>query len=87
MCNRRNGFNLAIEIENKRLQVENKKLKAIVKKLLTTLNTIKIFSIDIIEQAQNEMSGNVPRGSWSLWKGRADVAKVVYTTIGRIGGL
>ncbi len=74
-----------LQAEIKRLERENAKLKRLVKfakRVIKTqrrqLDDIMYFCLDIIRQGKKTMSQHVPRGTWSLWKGKREVAEDVY---------
>jgi hypothetical protein len=69
---------VSLEQENKKLKRLVKLARTIIRKQREQLDDISIFTWDIICSARKVLSQNRPRGTWSLWKGRLEIAHAVY---------
>lgn len=68
----------------KRLMRENQQLKRIITRQKRAIESIAAYTIAIHTQAGRAMSEHQPRGTWSLWKGRREVARAVFNFLGRM---
>jgi len=75
----------ALQAEVKRLERKNAKLRRLVKmakKVIKAqrdqLDRIRTYAWTVVNAAKKAMSKHLPRGTWSLWKGKLEVAQVVF---------
>ena len=66
-----------------RLAAENAYLKQENARLRARLQAIALYAQQVAAKAAALMaSGNMPRGTWSLWKGRGEIARMIARIAG-----
>lgn len=73
-----------------RLTRENQELRRVIARQQKTIDRLRAV-IDLVRdlcaivynQARRVMSDHQPRGTWSLWRGRGEVAGKVYNMLSR----
>lgn len=55
----------------------------IIKTQRQQLDAVQNYAAKVNRQAQDELSRHLPRGSWSLWRGRLEVARSVLRIVRR----
>jgi hypothetical protein len=75
--------------ENKRLRHEVARLRRevtrlwkIIARLRRAIREAKRYALSVYREAAKVMSRHQPRGTWSLWKGKGEVAREVYNRLG-----
>ena len=66
-----------LEAEIARLRAENARLRAYINYLLHLIDRAQRFMTGIIQEATQIMSQHQPLGTWSLWRGRKEIAEKV----------
>lgn len=102
MCSECAVLQTQIKQLERRIQRQARLLKLagrIIKKQRQQLDTVQVYTWSVICQAGRDMSQHLPRGTWSLWRGRLEVARKVFRIVwidwsrtflemmGRISGL
>jgi hypothetical protein len=94
MSNQSCGNCAALQAENARLRARIARLEAALaraKKVIEyqkrQLDSARITCQWYIQKAKEAMSQHLPRGTWSLWKGRDEAARSVYGVIGQDFGI
>ncbi len=67
------------------LAEENEKLRRELEKLSRTIRGVRDYCLHIYSQSARVMSRHQPRGTWSLWKGKGEVAREVFNRLAREG--
>lgn len=65
------------------MQKEVERLREIIEKMGKAIQAIQNYCLNIYSQAAQVMSRHQPRGTWSLWRGRGEVAREVYRRLSR----
>lgn len=60
---------------------ENKELRRELEKLLQAIQGVQSYCLHIYSQAARVMSRHQPRGTWSLWKGKGEVAREIFNRL------
>jgi septal ring factor EnvC (AmiA/AmiB activator) len=72
-----------LQHEVTRLRREVAKLQKRIRRLLEVIRRAKQYALGVYRQAAKAMGKHQPRGTWSLWKGKGEVAREVYNRLGR----
>ena len=81
MCSECQVLRARVQQLERKVQKQAKLLKLaarIIKKQRQQLDQVQTFVWGVISQARRAMAGHLPRGTWSLWRGRLEVAQAVY---------
>lgn len=70
--------NEALRREVDRLQKEVERLQRIIETMRKAIQAVRNYCLSIYGQAVRVMSRHQPRGTWSLWKGKGEVAREIY---------
>jgi len=65
-----------------RLRREAARLRKIIRRLLEIIRKAREYALSVYRKAAKVMSKHQPRGTWSLWKGKGEVAREVYSRLG-----
>ena len=72
-----------LQHEVARLRREVDRLRKIIARLGRAIRKAKQYALMVYRKAARVMSQHQPRGTWSLWKGKGEVAREVYNRLGR----
>jgi len=67
--------------ENRELRQVIEKQRKAIRRLQDRINRVRDFCTIIYSQAVHVMSEHQPRGTWSLWRGRGEMAAKVYNML------
>lgn len=77
---RREVDRLRHEVDKLRREVA--RLRKIIARLKRAIREAKRYTLNVYREAAKVMGQHQPRGTWSLWKGKGEVAKEVYNRLG-----
>ena len=70
-----------LQAENARLREQVKRAKKVIKRQKRQLDDVRGLAWKIIKSAEKEMLAHLPRGTWSLWKGRGEAAYSIFRIV------
>lgn len=71
--------------ENERLREELEELRKMLQRWEQVIEQVRDYTLTTYNEAQRVMSRHQPRGTWSLWKGKGEVAREVYNMLLEVG--
>ena len=77
--------NEALRREVDRLQKEVEKLERVIEEMRRAVQAVRNYCLRVYGQAARVMSRHQPRGTWSLWKGKGEVAREIYNRLSEEG--
>jgi prefoldin subunit 5 len=77
---RREVDRLRHEVDRLRREVD--RLRKIIAKLRRAIREAKRYALSVYREAVKVRSQHQPRGTWSLWTGKGEVAREVYNKLG-----
>lgn len=80
-CARLQSENVKLRNENVKLRKQIKLAKEVIKKQKQQLDAVREMAWNIMKQAERAMAGHLPRGTWSLWKGRGEAAFAIFRLV------
>lgn len=72
--------------ENAALRRKIEELESKVFWLQQTIEAARVYALSVYNQARQVMSDHQPRGTWSLWKGKGEVAREIFNRLTTGGG-
>jgi len=74
--------NKRLRHEVARLRREVTRLRKIIARLRRAIREAKRYALSVYRKAAKVMGRHQPRGTWSLWRGKGEVAREVYNRLG-----
>jgi hypothetical protein len=71
----------ALARENRELRQTVEKQRKTITRLQSRIDRARYFCAVIYSQASRVMSDHQPRGTWSLWRGRGEMAAKIYNML------
>ena len=69
------------DCSNCELVEENEELRRKLEKLSRSIQGVRDYCLHTYSQAARVMSKHQPRGTWSLWRGKGEVAREVFNRL------
>lgn len=79
--NRLQAENAALRRRVAQLESGLRRARLVIQYQKSQLDAARITCWDYIQKAREAMGGHLPRATWSLWKGRAEAARSIYSTV------
>lgn len=80
-CAHLQAENAALRLRVARLENGLRRAQLVIQHQKRQLDNARITCMWYIQKAEEAMRAHLPRGTWSLWRGRAEAARGVYATI------
>ena len=86
-CVQLQAENIALRQRIARLEAGLLRAKAVIERQKRQLDNARIICQWYMQKADEAMKTHLPRGTWSLWRGRAEAARSIYNAIGQDFGV